>query len=175
MNGITSGKEQNRQLTELYVEAFPLFAKYISKQGGTLEETKDIFQEALIVCYEKQSQQNFLFDKSAKSYLLGVCKNKWLKVQRDQPPTQSLNEIDLADDSETGLSTGKLLQLLKSSGEKCLNMLQSFYYQNLSMKDISTKFGFSSERSATVQKYKCLEKVRENIKQKSLHYADFID
>jgi hypothetical protein len=43
------------------------------------------------------------------------------------------------------------------------------------MKQIAGLFGYSGERSVTVQKYKCLEKVRDTIKQNALHYEDFID
>jgi hypothetical protein len=43
------------------------------------------------------------------------------------------------------------------------------------MIDIAGRFGFSGERSATVQKFKCLEKVRDTIKSKSLSYEDFVE
>jgi hypothetical protein len=35
--------------------------------------------------------------------------------------------------------------------------------------------GFANEHSASAQKYKCLEKVREIVKQKSLTYEDFVE
>jgi len=43
------------------------------------------------------------------------------------------------------------------------------------MKDVSEKFGFSGERSATAQKFKCLEKIRSVVKQKSLSKEDFYE
>jgi len=54
-------------------------------------------------------------------------------------------------------------------------LLRAFYYDKLSMSKIANRFGFSSERSATVQKYKCLEKVRDLVKEKSLSYEDFLE
>ncbi len=56
-----------------------------------------------------------------------------------------------------------------------MELLKSFYYDQLPLADAATLFGFSGVRSATVQKYKCLEKVRESIKEKSLIYEDFLD
>ena len=56
-----------------------------------------------------------------------------------------------------------------------MELLRSFYYDQQPLTDIAGKFGFSGVRSATVQKYKCLEKVRETIKERSLTYEDFID
>jgi hypothetical protein len=42
------------------------------------------------------------------------------------------------------------------------------------MTQVAETFGFSGVRSATVQKYKCIEKVRETVKQKALTYEDFL-
>ena len=56
-----------------------------------------------------------------------------------------------------------------------MKLLKGFYYDQLPLTDIATAFGFSGVRSATVQKYKCLEKVRETIKQKALQYEDFME
>ena len=57
-----------------------------------------------------------------------------------------------------------VLASLERTGKKCLRLLKAFYYDHLSMDDIAARFGFNGRRSATVQKYKCLEKVRENLK-----------
>jgi hypothetical protein len=44
----------------------------------------------------------------------------------------------------------------------------------LPLNEIADAYGYSGVRSATVQKFKCLEKVRETIKQKALTYDDFM-
>ena len=64
---------------------------------------------------------------------------------------------------------------LQTAGKKCMDLLRSFYYDHLPLQDAATLFGFSGVRSATVQKYKCLEKVRETVKEKALTYEDFLD
>src|SRR5690606_26756930 len=78
------------------------------------------------------------------------------------PPEPSINEL-------------KLLQFLEVAGKKCLLLLQGFYYGNMNYKKIAKTFGFGSVRSATVQKYKCIEKIRKEINQKSMTYEDFIE
>ena len=57
-----------------------------------------------------------------------------------------------------------LLYRCEYRSQECLELLTAFYYEHLPLRDIATKFGFNGTRSATVQKYKCLEKVREKIK-----------
>jgi hypothetical protein len=73
------------------------------------------------------------------------------------------------------VNTGKLFTFLERAGGKCMQILTEFYYHRLPMEKIMRKFGFSSERSATVQKYKCLEKIRDIVKFKSLNYEDFLE
>jgi hypothetical protein len=64
---------------------------------------------------------------------------------------------------------------LETAGRKCMELLKAYYYDHMPASDIATLFGYSGTHSATVGKYKCLEKVRDTIKQNSLNYADFIE
>jgi len=56
-----------------------------------------------------------------------------------------------------------------------MDLLRSFYYDKMPLTTIASTYGYSGVRSATVQKYKCLEKVRETIKEKALAYEDFME
>jgi hypothetical protein len=56
-----------------------------------------------------------------------------------------------------------------------MELLSAFYYEKEDLQKLAQRFGFSGTRSATVQKFKCLEKVRETVKQKSLQYEDFME
>jgi hypothetical protein len=67
------------------------------------------------------------------------------------------------------------MHYLETAGQKCMELLKAFYYDNLPVISIAGLFGYSGERSATVQKYKCMEKVRETIKEKHLQYEDFVE
>ncbi|HBW79380.1 MAG TPA: hypothetical protein DEF78_02660, partial [Sphingobacterium sp.] len=52
---INSNRTIDRQLLfmNLYKSTFPIVAKYVSRMGGNLDEAKDVFQDALLVYYEK--------------------------------------------------------------------------------------------------------------------------
>jgi hypothetical protein len=62
-----------------------------------------------------------------------------------------------------------LRQHLQAAGKKCLQLLQAFYYEQRSMEEIARAFNYRTAHSATVQKYKCLEKVRETIKRSAIY------
>jgi DNA-directed RNA polymerase specialized sigma24 family protein len=160
--------ERESLIIDLYKKAFPLVAHYVSKKGGSFEEAKDIFQDALVIWYEKRDLQ---LQYSEQSYIFGIARHLWSKKMKDQLRKQPLPDPT----TDTPVSTNKLLTLLQTAGQKCMELLRAFYYDKQPLDKVADQFGFSGVRSATVQKYKCLEKVRETIKEKSLSYEDFLD
>jgi len=170
-------KTVNREqlLMELYKSAFPTVAKYVAKMGGTLDDAKDVFQDALVIYYEKAIAGNLVADDS-KAYLLGIAKHMWFKKFKEQGNTVPLDDsLEQVDEAEQHIANNKVLQFLATAGKRCMELLSAFYYHKLPMKDAAEQFGYAGERSVTVQKYKCLEKVRDTVKEKSLTYADFIE
>lgn len=160
----------------LYKKAFPSVAKYISNRGGSFDEAKDVFQDALLVYYEKSVVNGTVAGNNETAYLVGIAKHLWLKRYRDNRSNIPLDGFDISLEQETGdLSAQRIIHYLETAGKKCMELLKSFYYDQLPLSDIAGRFGFSGTRSATVQKYKCLEKVRETIKQKALAYEDFVE
>lgn len=162
-------------IRECYEEVFPVAAAYAHRQGGNIEEAKEVFQVALMIYYEKLVDSEFEPKRNHHSYLFGIFKNQWSKHQFTARLTTSLGEYDQRDHRDPEIQKHRLLLFLRQSGQRCMDLLQSFYYEKTSMKKLADRFGYRSERSATVQKYKCLEKVRNEVKQKSLQYEDFFE
>ncbi len=174
-SNLANSREEN--FTSLYKAAFPPIAKYISRMGGSFEEAKDVFQDALIVFYENKilTSKNLSNDIG---YLVGISKNLWLKRYRDF--TQHRVLFDAASpavnsEPQLNLSNNRLFRFLEIAGKKCMELLKAFYYDQIPLTEIADEFGYSGIRSATAQKYKCLEKVRDKVKQKALTYDDFME
>jgi DNA-directed RNA polymerase specialized sigma24 family protein len=159
----------------LYKSVFPAVARYVSKMGGTFDEAKDIFQDALVAWYEKAASDGIVLRSDEKAYLFGISKNLWLKKHKHNAQHVTLDGFDAENEDPAELSGSKILNFLQTAGKKCMDLLRSFYYDEQPLNDIAETFGFSGIRSATVQKYKCLEKVRETVKEKALTYEDFLD
>lgn len=163
------------QFIRLYETAFPAVAIFVRKMNGSLEEAKDVFQDALVIYYEKKMTGDFLPEVDESHYVKGISRHLWYKKFNAAKTTQTLNTtFEVAAQEEPKVSEN-ILRYVELSGKKCLELLKSFYYDKLSMKELSAQFGFSGERSATAQKYKCLEKVRSAIKERSLSKEDFYD
>jgi len=174
---ITTKEERELLFTDLYKKVFPSVAAFVSRMGGNFEDAKDIFQDALVIYYEKVQDASVEFHVSEKAYIVGICKNLWKQRFDEKHHSQSLTSLNdsaaIHDPDE--ISSEKLLSFLERAGKKCMEILKAFYYDKLDVSQIASVFGYSGVRSATVQKFKCLEKVREQVKEKSLGYEDFTE
>lgn len=172
--------EQPRVLFEvLYETAFPAVAGFVSNMGGGFDDAKDIFQDALVVFCEKQNDAAFTLKTLPEAYLLGIAKHLWIQKFNRHLHEVCLDETEAAitipDDFYPAVNESRLLRMIENTGKKCLQLLRAFYYESFSVRQIAQKLGYGSEHSVSVQKYKCIEKIRETIKQQSVSYEDFID
>ena len=170
--------EQREQLfMSLYKKAFPAVAKFISRRGGTFDEAKDIFQDALIIYYEKAVNGSIALYTNEQAYLMGIVKHIWAKQFQENKKHIPFDagERDFIEETNALPDSANLMHYLETAGRKCMDILKAFYYDDLPVNKIAELFGYSGTRSATVQKYKCMEKIREIIKEKSLAYEDFVE
>jgi len=148
----------------LYRDSFPDVARMVRRKGGTLEEAKDAFHDALLIYMEKEKAGRLQLHSSPKAYLLGIARTCWLRSRDSTVTLPAAFDIAEGEDTDMEEMEQSLLSSMVRSGKKCMELLKAFYYDHCSMHDIATRFGFNGTRSATVQKYKCLEKVRNEVK-----------
>ncbi len=142
----------------------PDVKKYIKANSGTTDDAQDIFQDALVVLYKKVHSENFELMTSLKTYLLAVVKNCWLQELRQRkklPATETAADIAAIEmDEEPGfVFATAAFNLL---GEKCRQILILFYFKKQSFKEIAAALAFSDEKTAKNQKYRCMQKAKEN-------------
>lgn len=162
-----------QDLPGLYEDTFPAVASFVAKMGGSPEDAKDIFHDALVIFFEK----NIIPDNPG-AYILGIAKHLWIRKYHRDKHRVNLDEVErniTVPEEESLPISQRLLRLIEISGKTCLELLQAFYYERLSPGNIARMFKYSNAHSATVQKFKCLEKLRNAVKQKSLGYEDFVE
>lgn len=165
----------DESLEQLYRDSFPAVAKAVARLGGDLDAAKDIFHDALVVYIEKQNTHALDIQTSPKAYLTGIAKILWIRKFNHEMRHTSFD--DLSDEFEipkdfyeAEKSTPRpILSYLESAGKKCLELLQAFYYEQRSLQEITEKFHYKTRHSATVQKHKCLEKVRNQLKTSAVY------
>ena len=168
-----------QSVEELYESAFPIVARQLHKLGASYADARDIFHDALVIFQEKIAEEEFVLKATPEAYLLGIAKHLWLRTHRHQRHLVQLSELEqeltIPADFYPDVNTLRLLHLLELTGRRCLDLLRAFYYQNLAPAAIASVFGYRGTHSATVQKYKCLEKVRQTVKEKAIAYEDFFN
>lgn len=176
--GTCTGAVIEKSIAEFYEPVFPVVARFVAKMGGSFSDAKDIFHDALVIYYEKQLNDALVPALSAEAYLVGIAKHVWLRKFRQQKGRIAFGpeELEIAmPPEEFREADNRLLALLQLTGRRCLELLQAFYYDKLALADIARTFGYLTVRSATVQKYKCLEKVRDKVKAKAITYEDLAE
>ena len=166
--------QHNREatLTELYRRTFPMVRRRVQRLGGTEQDAQDVFHDALVVFYEKAISGTLVLTAAASTYLVSISQNLWRQElsRRNRSATVEWPEDDAqlaeepevtATDSEEAFS---VLGYVEQLGEKCKSILLSFYYFQQPLEQIATTHQYSSVRSATVQKFKCLERLRKSVR-----------
>jgi DNA-directed RNA polymerase specialized sigma24 family protein len=165
----------DESLEQLYRDTFPAVAKAIARLGGDLDAAKDIFHDALVIYIEKQHGNTLDIKTSSKAYLTGIAKILWIRKFNHEMRHTSFDDLSEEfempkDFYEIEKTTPRpVLSYLESAGKKCLELLRAFYYEQQSLQEITAKFHYKSRHSATVQKHKCLEKVRNQLKTSSVY------
>jgi RNA polymerase sigma factor (sigma-70 family) len=162
-------KKNEAALKQLYRDNYVMILRLVVNNSGTEEEAKDVYQEAIIHFYERLSQTEFELTCKIKTYLYAVCRKLWLQrlSQRNKfirieeaesvPETEEVaTDIELKEKNFSTMSTslGKL-------GEPCRSILEDFYFRNLTMDEITEKFGYTNTDNTKNQKYKCLQRLKK--------------
>jgi RNA polymerase sigma factor (sigma-70 family) len=152
----------------LYIQHYKMIEYFILKNSGTCSDAQDIFQDALIVLFEKTRNNEFKLSSSLKTYLYSIVRNLWLKKLRDHKVSLSLKDIEPYEDVE---DTSQVLALdmklnavekaLEFLGEKCKDILVKFYYYHLKMDEIAVVLNYSNAETVKSQKYKCLQQLKK--------------
>jgi len=157
-------------LKRLYLAYFPMVLQLIINNNGDADDAKDIYQEAIIVLYNKVKAGDFELSSKLKTYIYSVCRRLWLKrlsqMNRYGGDIKDFQEY-LSDEDETernndrDIEFDKMGNALKLLGEPCKTIIEDFYIHNRSMQEICESFGYTNADNAKTQKYKCLQRLKK--------------
>ncbi len=175
IQGLADGN--NAAIAEIYRLYQPMLLKWIVSRGGEETDAYDVFQEGILVLYEKSSDTEFCLTCKLSTYLFAVAKRIWFKKTQQRGTINSLDieknsEDDDYDDfasydedlnvhQEKELNFDKLEQSLDQLGSPCKELLKAFYIDDKSMQEIAGSFGYTNAENAKTQKYKCLNRLKK--------------
>jgi RNA polymerase sigma factor (sigma-70 family) len=159
-----------KAIEAIYRQHYYMVQALIMNNSGYPDDARDIFQEAMIVLYEKVRSGSFELNCQLKTYLYSVCRRLWLKrlsqLQRSVAEVESLQDtVPVEDELERHEQRNHDFQLMEQSlnslGEPCRSLLQAFYLETKSMVEIAGDFGYTNADNAKNQKYKCLMRLKK--------------
>lgn len=169
---IALSKQDSEAIQLLYDEYLPMVSQMVRQNGGTEEDARDLFQEAIMVLYDKSRDPLFSLTCKLKTYLYAVSHRLWLKqfhIKRKKWTEESLDgEMVDAEQVAEDIKTYEayedqfktMHEALAKLGEPCKSLLESFYIKHLSMVEIADTFGYTNPDNAKTQKYKCLNRLK---------------
>ncbi len=161
-------QKDNNTFLFLYQQHKDMIINMVKKNNGTSDDALDIFQEGVIVLWANIREGNFKIRENARigSYLYALCKNIWISKLRKNKHTEPFDnnlQMDLSDDvdemEEAYAQINKLEKLLGKLGDNCQKLLNLFYYQKSSLKEIAEQMGIT-EKTAKNNKYRCMQNLR---------------
>lgn len=154
--------------TKSLYKYFPVVKKYVLANNGTKEDAEDLFQDALIILFTKINDGTFKLTSSLNTFLFSICKLKWFEQLRKMDKEFVVKNESTDFEFQQYINEDERTKLIQSAfenlGVKCKELLYRFYYAKESMLKIAKEMKFSSDKLAKNQKYRCLEKTRELIK-----------
>lgn len=177
-----SNLDQEKQLLEglalndrtvveaIYRDNYPMVQAFILNNSGNSDEARDIFQEAMIVLFEKAGSGSFELNCQLKTYIYSVCRRLWLKrlqqLQRYHNLIENAEEtVSVEEDMELHEKHNADFIILENAmskiGEPCKSLLDAYYIQKKNMQEIAVDFGYTNADNAKTQKYKCLVRLKK--------------
>jgi len=168
-------KGDEKALELLYQKYYRMMTKLVITNSGTEEEARDVYQDALIVFWQKATAGNLILTSKMSTYIYSICQNLWRKeLDRKKRLTNEEKDTAVLLDTESNEREKILAKCIDQLGETCKKVLMLYYFEEMSMQDIADKLGFANTDTAKTKKYKCKKKLDELVKAQYSE-QDFLD
>jgi RNA polymerase sigma factor (sigma-70 family) len=163
-------RSENQAIEAIYRDNYAMVQAFVLNNSGSIEEARDLFQEAMIVLFEKAVSGNFELHCQLRTYIYSVCRRLWLKrlqqLQRFGSRSEGIEETvaveeELEAHEKRNADFIMMENAMNKIGEPCKSLLNAYYLQKKNMQEIAAGFGYTNADNAKTQKYKCLMRLKK--------------
>lgn len=163
-------KEDKASIEQIYRDNYSMIQSFILNNSGTTDDAADIFQESMIVLFEKSKSPDFELNCQLKTYIYSVSRRLWLKrlqqMQRFGRQAENVEDvIPVEEDLDMHEKRQQDFSIMETAmskiGEPCKSLLEAYYIQKKQMQQIADEFGYTNADNAKTQKYKCLVRLKK--------------
>ena len=168
-------KGDEKALELLYKKYYRMMTKLVITNSGTEEEARDVYQDALIVFWQKATSGNLVLTSKMSTYIYSICQNLWRKeLDRKKRLSNEEKDSSVTLDTETTEREKIIAKCIDQLDSTCKKVLMYYYFEEMSMQDIADKLGFANTDTAKTKKYKCKKKLDDLVKAQYSE-KDFLD
>ncbi len=162
--------KEKKAVETIYRENYQMIQHLVMNNSGSVHEARDVFQEAMMVLFEKARSESFELNCQLKTYLYSVSRRIWLKqlqqLSRYNTEVENLTDlVPVEEDLEHHEKKNEEFEIMEKSihslGEPCKSLIEAFYIQKKNMQEIAREFGYTNADNAKNQKYKCLMRLKK--------------
>ena len=160
--------------TSIYEEHRDYSLNFMRKLNSNEDVITDIYQDAIIVLFEKSKNEDFELTCSIQTYLNSICRNQLLKNFKESSKfltrlDEFIPEItDWHDDDENEQINESRISALQNAmnklslvSAKCHEILLRYFYNKQSMSEIADSLGYTNADNVKNQKARCQKKLKE--------------
>jgi RNA polymerase sigma factor (sigma-70 family) len=162
-------------LSERYL---PMIRLMVYGMGGTSEDAKDLFQEALVIIIHLIDKGDFRLNCKLKTYIYSICEKLWMKILEKRRITENYfvrkiddsPEHDFSEIHDNKLYENIFYDVFETLEPVCKTILK-LYWEEVPPKEIAERLGYTY---GYIRKKKCecqgelISKVKNNPKYKQI-------
>jgi RNA polymerase sigma factor (sigma-70 family) len=159
-------------LKEYYKIFFSGIRNFVLKNSGSEEDARDLFQDVILVLFQKVRDDSFLLTCSLSTFLFSVSRLLWFKElsKRKHISASSFILEDYADKDRDIHETAELNERLEiyrrtfeSLSSDCQKVLR-YFIEGMSIAEITRKMGYKSDQHTKNRRYRCKLSLINHIK-----------
>jgi RNA polymerase sigma factor (sigma-70 family) len=162
-------EHNNRILKKFYDDCFPMIEKMVINTGGIIEQAEDVFQEALLVLYDKLLSGQFELKCKLTTYIYAVSKKIWLQEKRknSRKKIRISEEFDTVQEPDYSEEVDdRIKDIFKYHFEQlskdCQNILK-MHFNKINISEIQRVMGYESTHYTMDRKYRCKKSLIKRI------------
>lgn len=158
-------------LEHVYKTYFPMIEGHVIHNQGNQEQAKDVFQEAMIVLYNRIKSGDLELTCKFGTYLYAICKNIWMQERKKyllhaEKLRQHPMEVHDPGPSEDPLLQQHLTRIFNvhfdTLSQDCQKILTMFF-NDRSVEEIRSAMKYKDLHHAADRKYRCKKSLIKRI------------
>lgn len=165
-------KQDEKIISEIYNSYFPSVRQFIYRNNGSIDDARDVFNDAIVVILLKAREGGLSLKCSLKTYVYAICRNMWLKKMKSESVDlipyddieDTLQSAEVTEEEFFDFDRGHLLfqKHLVKMPATCREILDAFL-EGKSFREITEEFNFENESYARKRKYRCIKMLVKRI------------